>query len=307
METWPQVAVVGAGAVGGFFGAKLAEAGARVTLVGRPGPRSEHLETIAQNGLCVDSGNSRICPRVEVAAGVEAVAAADLVLFGVKTLDTEQATRQIAPHLKAGAIVVSLQNGVDNAERMLAAGVDAIPAVVFVAAAIEEPGRIRHRGRGDLVIGHAGRAEDVRRVSAWFEGAGVRCRISDDVEGELWTKLCLNSMGNAISAVTGASYQRIADHEPTWEVALQILREAVAVAHAAGIELDEAVVARQGLSVMRAVGDATSSTQQDLARGRRTEIDSLNGYLARRGSELGVPTPVNRAMWALVKLIEERS
>lgn len=307
METWPRVAVVGAGAVGGFFGARLAQAGAPVTLVGRPGPRSPHLQAIAQDGLCIDGVGGVICPRVEVASGPAALAAAELVLFAVKTVDTEEATRQMAPHLRPGAIVVSLQNGVDSAERMRALGVDAIPAVVFVAASLEQPGRVRHRGRGDLVIGHPDREADLERTAAWFERAGVPCRISADVERELWIKLCLNSMGNAVSAITGATYRQIEEDPAAWAVARDVLREAVAVGAAAGIELDEDAVTRKALEVMRGIGDATSSTQQDVARGRPTEIDALNGYLARRGAELGVPAPVNRALWALVKLIENQA
>jgi len=304
MDSLPAVGVVGAGAVGGFFGAKLAAAGAPVTVIGRPGRRSEHLEAIARDGLRVDSEVFPMSPGVEVAAGPEALSAAELVLFAVKTVDTDEAARRIKPHLRDGAIVVSLQNGVDNAERLRGAGIDAIPAVVFVAAAVETPGRIRHRGRGDLVIGHRERTEDVARTAEWFERAGVPCRVSDAVERELWVKLCLNSMGNAISALTGASYRSIAADDGAWTVARRVLSEAVAVAGASGIELDEQAVMQTGLEVMRNVGDATSSTQQDIARGRPTEIDSLNGYIARRGTELGIPTPVNHTLWTLVKLLE---
>ncbi len=302
---WPRVVVVGAGAVGAYFGGMLARAGAPVTMLGRPGGGSAHLEAMAREGLRLETLTFDERVRVGTAASPEGVADAGLVLFCVKTLDTDQAARQIAPHLRRDAIVVDLQNGVDNPERLRRVGIDPIPAVVYVAAAIETPGAVKHRGRGDLVIGHRERPGDVARVAGWFERAGVPCRVSADVESELWVKLILNSMANAISALTDASYGTLAAFEPTWQVAVAVAREAVAVAVAEGHALEAEAVIQRGLEVCRAVGAATSSTQQDMARGRPTEIDALNGYIAARGAELGVATPVNQALWALVKLREQ--
>ncbi len=301
---WPRVAVMGAGAVGSYFGGMLARAGAPVTLIGR----RAHVEAIAREGLFLDS--IRFQERVAVAGSTEPHAAreAGLVLFCVKTVDTEQAARALAPHLAPGAIVVSLQNGVDNVERIrAAAGVEALPAVVYVAAAITAPGRVKHAGRGDLVIGHPRRAgrEELERVTQWFERAGVPCRIAENIEGELWTKLIMNCAGNAVTALGRASYGQAAQNELTRQVMMEVAREAVAVAGAAGVALPPMDPATAGLKLARDLGQATSSTAQDVARGKRTEIDALNGYIARRGAELGVPTPVNHTLYALVKLLEE--
>ena len=135
MQSHPNVVVIGPGAVGGYFGGKLALAGAPLTLVGRPGARSAHLEALARDGLRIDALEFDERVPVEVSDSVQAVSRADLVLFAVKTLDTVEATRSIAPHLSPDAIVVSLQNGVDNVARMATAGVDALPAVVYIAVA----------------------------------------------------------------------------------------------------------------------------------------------------------------------------
>lgn len=301
----PRVAVVGAGAVGGYFGGMLARAGSRVTLIGRPGSTSAHLAAVAREGLTIDGTTLRETIPVGVSQETGDVAAADIVLFCVKTVDTASAAAGIAPHLGPAALVLSLQNGIDNVGRMRAAGVDALPAAVFVAAAIEKPGCVRHRGRGDLVVGHATRHDDVRRVASWFESAGVPCRISADIEHELWLKLIINSMANAISALTGASYRSLADHEPSWRVAVEIAKEAVAVAAQTSVVMDLDDVLDRATAVIHSVGAATSSTEQDLAHGRPTEIDALNGYIARRGAESGVPTPTNDALYALVKLREQ--
>lgn len=304
MIRWPEVAVVGPGAVGCFFGGMLARAGAAVTLFGRPDSESPHLTALRERGLTIDGTEVRETIPARVARDYRAISTSELVLFSVKTLSTDQAARGIRPHLRENAIVVSLQNGIDNVERLAVEGVTALAAVVFVAAAVETPGVVRHRGRGDLVVGDPERRDEVERVAAWFEGAGVPCPISSDLRRELWKKLILNSMANAISALTDASYRSLAEFEPTWQLALDIASEAVAVARADGAELDMEEVVALGNAVVHSIGDATSSTQQDIANGRRTEIDSLNGYIARRGSELGIPTPANRAVHALVKLRE---
>lgn len=300
----PRVVVVGPGGVGCYFGGMMARAGSTVTLLGRPGAASAHLEAVAKGGLRMRTVGFDEVVRVGVAPGPEALSGADLVLFCVKTVDTDEASERITPHLRDGTILVDLQNGVDNPERMRRKGLDPVAAVVYVAAAVEEPGVVRHRGRGDLVIGHRSRNPDLQRLAGWLETSGVPCRVSEDVEIELWLKLVLNSMANATSALTGATYLSLAEYGPTWGVALDVAREGVEVARKAGCRLDLDAVVERGASVCRDVGAATSSTEQDLAAGRRTEIDSLNGYIARKGEELGVPTPVNRALWALVKLRE---
>lgn len=303
MEGPANVTVIGAGAVGSYFGGMLARSGARVTYVGRPGRRSPHLEALDRHGLRIDGVVVNETVPVTVAEGPEAVAGADLVLFCVKAMDNEVAARAMAPHLEDGAWVLSLQNGVDNVERLAAVGVEAMPAVVFVAAEIEEPGAIRHRGRGDLILDAAddGAAET---ISAWFEAAGVPCPVSGDFARLQWTKLVINAMANAISALAGSSYKAMADYEPTWQLALAAAREATEVANRAGVAVDLDEVVATATGIVGAIGDATSSTEQDLARGRPTEIQSLNGVISRKGAELGVPTPTHDALTALVGLRE---
>jgi len=291
----------------------LARAGAPVTLLGRPGSRGPHLDAIARDGLRIEGPRIRETMAVGVADSPGAIAAADLVLFCVKTVDTDEAARAVAPLVRADAIVVSLQNGVDNVERLRAAGIDALAAVVYVGAAIGRPGVVDHHGRGDLVIGaltgtkRNDAAGSARRVAEWFERADVPCRLSDRIEQELWRKLIINSMSNPIAALTGATYGAIAGFAPTWRLAVTIAAEGVAVGQAAGVELDLDDVLGRARATVESVAGAMASTRQDIERGRPTEIDALNGYVSRRGRELGVPTPVNDALHALVRLRERRS
>lgn len=305
---WPRVAVMGAGAVGCYFGGMLARAGAPVTLIGRP----RHVDAIAAAGLAIESIHFHEHVRAAASDDPAAVEGAAVVLFCVKTVHTESAARAIAPHVAPGAVVVSLQNGVDNTRRMrAAAGIEALPAVVYVAAEMVAPGTVRHTGRGDLIVGApgtVGSATDraVDTVVNLFTRAGVPCVRSDHIEADLWTKLVMNCAYNAISALGGQRYGVVARNPWTRELVRDAITEAVAVARAVGVLLSDDLV-EAGLRLGETMASALSSTAQDIALGRPTEIDALNGYVARRGQEVGVPTPVNRTLHALVKLLEQRS
>lgn len=303
---WPRIAVMGAGAVGCYFGGMLARAGAPVTLIGRP----THFEAITRHGLHLDTLTFQDCVAVKASTDVAAVATADLVLLTVKTLDTEAVARELAPHLSSAATLVSMQNGVDNVERIRSAtGLEAVAAGVYVAVAMSAPGRVKHTGRGDLVIGRLkGQTIDdgrLRRLADTFRRAQVPCAVSDNVEGALWTKLVMNCTYNAISALGRAKYGRIVHTSWTRELMRLVTEEVLAVAAAAGIRIEDANMLDAVYKLGDAMAGATSSTAQDIARGKRTEIDALNGHVVRRGAELGVPTPVNQSLHALVKLLEE--
>ena len=305
-QPWPRIAVVGAGAVGGYFGGLLARAGALVTMIGRPA----FVEAVKKNGLFLDTLQIQEKVRVDASTEIGAVRGAEIVLFCVKTTDNAATARAIAPLLSQGALVLSMQNGVDNVEQIrAAAAVDALPSVVYVAASVPQPGSVKHVGRGDLVVGP--KNEKTERIAALFSRTNVPCRISDNIEGELWTKLIWNCALNAVSALGHAKYGQIAGSADAWKVVETAVYEVLAVAKAANIHppgLEDPKAALAGaLKIATQMAEALSSTAQDMNRGKLTEIDSLNGYVSRRGAELGVPTPVNHALYALVKLAESRS
>jgi 2-dehydropantoate 2-reductase len=306
-----QVAVVGAGAVGSFFGAMLARAGHPVVLIGRPA----HVEAIGRAGLRLEMAGSDASIALAASSAIDAVRGADLVLFCVKSTDTDAVAREMAPFLDDAAIVLSLQNGVENAAT-IARHVKAtvVPAVVYVATAMPRPGVVRHHGRGDLVIGALSKAASgdaalhrrLQDVVAFFASAEVPVRISADVMAELWAKLMVNCAYNAISAIAQASYGELVALAPIRELQHAVVAEVCALAAADGIELP----LQPSLEAMEKIAPAMpaqlSSTAQDMARGKPSEIDHLNGFVARRGRELGVATPANQALYALVKLLESR-
>jgi len=327
-----RVAVVGAGAVGSYFGGMLARSGVPVTLIAR----AANVEAIRANKLFIDAVTFQERVAVNASTEISAARDADVVLFCVKMTDTEDAARSLAPYLAPNAIVVSLQNGVDNVPRIrAAAGIDALAAVVYIAAAMPEPGHVKHSGAGSLAVGEqvdrnladhelvngklagssspskssapppAGRAE---RIAGLFTAAGVPCRVSPDIEADMWSKFVMNCAGNAVTGITQISYTRLAHSAITPDIFKLVIGETVAVARAAGVKLPEVDYVSEGLKFLQGVGSgATSSTAQDLARGKRTEIDSLNGYVARRGKELGIATPANLVLFALVTLLEEKA
>ena len=294
-----KIAVMGAGAVGCYYGGMLARAGHDVTLIGRP----NHVDAIQRDGLLLDTQSFKEQVRLQASTEPSAVAGATLVLFCVKSTDTESAAAAIRPHLLPGALVLSLQNGVDNAVRLQAAlpAQEVAASVVYVATEMPCPGHVKHNGRGELVIAASPSSAE---AAALLIAAGVPTDISSNVEGALWAKLILNCAYNALSAITQQPYGQLVQGEGVQDVIRDLVNECLAVAQADGITVPGDVwqaVER----IAQTMPQQLSSTAQDLARGKRSEIDHLNGYVLRRGEVLGIATPVNRVMHTLVKLLEE--
>ena len=307
--TFHHIAVVGAGAVGSFYGAMLARAGQSVTLIGR----AAHVQAIERNGLKLDlattSGTEII--RIEASSDLTCLRTADLVLFCVKSTDSASVALEIAPYLAKHALIMSLQNGVENAAliaRHLPNAV--IPSVVYVATEIPAPGCVKHHGRGELVIGtmQDSRLSDplktLKNIVDLFDSAQVPVQISQNVMAELWSKLMINCAFNAISGLAQIQYEKLAALASVRSTQAALVREVIAVAHADGIHLSEPVALEAVAQIYVTMGSQKSSTAQDMARSKPSEIDHLNGFIVRRGQELGVATPVNQALFALVKLVE---
>jgi 2-dehydropantoate 2-reductase len=275
-------------------------------MIGRPA----FVDAVNKDGLFLDTLQFQENVRAQASTEISAAAGAEIILFCVKTTDNAAAACQLVPLVAPGAVVVSLQNGVDNVEQILAAAnLEVLPAVVYVAASVPEPGRINHVGRGDLTLGP--KTERTEHLGAIFTRAGIPCRISENIAGELWTKLLWNCALNAISGLGRVKYGQIADSADAKKVVQSLVEEVFAVATAAGIRLvgveDSSAAFAGACKIATQMSGALSSTAQDMFRGKRTEIDSLNGYISRRGAELSVPTPVNHALYTMIKLAEGRT
>ena len=289
-----QVAVVGAGAVGCYYGGLLLRAGHDVTFIGR----QPHVDAINAHGLLLDTKTFNGRLPAKAATDTTALGPPDLVLVCVKSADTEQAGRSLAGRLRPDTSVLSLQNGVDNARRLSAVtGHAVIPVVVYVGSEMAGPGHVRHHGGGDLAIGASAVSEALAQTLA---AAGIRTTIADDIEVTLWSKLVINCAFNALSAI---SYGPMLEVEGTRDVVTRAVQEAIAVARACGVSMPEDLLDHI-LKIPANMPNQTSSTAQDLARGKPSEIDFLNGYVVRKGAELGIATPTNQALQVMVKLAE---
>ena len=292
-----QVAVIGAGAVGCYYGGLLLKAGHDVTFIGR----QPHVDAINAHGLLLDIKGFKGHLPARAATDTAALASPDLVLVCVKSADTEQAGRSLAGRLQPETSLLSLQNGVDNAPRLAAiTGHAVIPVVVYVGSEMAGPGHVRHHGGGDLAIGASPASEALAQM---LRAAGIGTTIADDIEVTLWSKLIINCAFNALSAVADISYGPMLEVEGTRNVVGSAVQEAVTVARACGVAIPDDIVAHI-MKIPANMPNQKSSTAQDLTRGKPSEIDFLNGYVVRKGAELGIATPSNQALQVMVKLAE---
>lgn len=307
----PKIVVMGAGAVGCYFGGMLSRAGHDVTLIARP----DHVSAIVSQGLYMDCLSFQEYVAVGAKIEVDAIQHADLILLCVKSPDTITTIELIKPYLSPQTIILSLQNGVDNCERIRSVVPNPVfPAVVYVATMMMGPGRLKHNGRGELVIGpweQAGSAEDeteamqtLAGISELFSRAAVPCPVSKDVRRELWFKFLVNCSYNAISAIGQIEYGKMVSVHAVQSLIDTLAEEVLAIAHHEQIFITKDEATRANSMIASTMVEQRSSTAQDIARKKSTEIDFLNGLVVRKGHEYGIPTPANQSVYALVKMIE---
>ena len=296
------IVVMGAGGVGGYFGAKLARSGVAVTVIAR----GEHLAAIRRDGLRIRSaveGEFVVRPTaVEDPAGLPA---ADLVLFCVKSFDTEAAVERIRPVVGPETAVLSLQNGVDNEDKidaLLGPG-HAMGGVAQVFAVIERPGVVVHHFAGRIIFGELDgrRSPRAERLLAAFERAGINVELSTDIRRALWEKYALICAVAGMTALTRETIGTVRETPECWRMFRAIVDEVTALARACGVGLaPDAVDAVIKLAQGIAAGNR-ASLAQDLLQGRRLELEALHGHAVRLGERLGVPMPAVFAVYAALK------
>ena len=297
-------AVMGSGGVGGYFGARLTEAGADVTFIAR----GEHLAAIRRDGLKVFSprGDMHIQP-AKAADDPAQVGPVDVVLFAVKLYDVESAGAAIAPMVSGDTVVLSLQNGVDAEERLvpvLGSG-PVMGGTAYIFAAIEAPGVIRHGGPlAKIVAGEMDGSESARArtIVDALTDAGIEARLSDDITRDLWTKFVLLAAVSAVTTLARLPVGPLREDPETRAMLAAAMGEVAAVARARGVTLADDVIKTQLALVDGLNYEAKSSMLQDLERGGRLEVASLSGLVARQGRNLGVDTPFHRTAYAALKL-----
>ena len=298
-----KIAVMGAGAIGGYFGGRLAQAGFDVSFIAR----GVHLAAIRENGLKVLSplGDFIIHPAT-VTDDPAKVGTVDVILFMVKNYDTLQAAEQIRPLVGSNTVIIHFQNGVDA--RVLLSNVlgdeHVLSGVAFIPASITEPGVIKHSAKlAKLVFGEFDKQITPRALAFLeaLEKAGVAGEISSDISRVLWSKLMFLTSMSAINCITRQPASLIQSDEETIALYMDAMREVSAVAAAHGVDLGEETIANNMALAQSFPPSNKTSMFQDLEAGRRLEIEYLSGAVVRLGREKGIETPIHRTVWVAIK------
>jgi 2-dehydropantoate 2-reductase len=294
-----RIVVVGAGGVGGYFGGKLARAGENVTFVAR----GAHLAAIREGGLTVRStieGEWRA--PVTAVENVRGLAPVDAAIVAVKSFDTESAVESLRPIVGPDTAVLTLQNGVDNEDKIdaiLGPG-HALGGVAYIFATIGEPGVIDHRFLGRVTLGEMDGSASARaeRLRAAFEKAAVPVELSTDIKGKLWEKYLMINAQAGMTALTRFSIGVIRALPPTWAMYRALLEETAALARAEKVELPRNIVDTIAAGAQGMPPETVSSMYHDLLAGKRIELEALHGHASRLGQRHGVPTPATSAVYA---------
>ena len=285
--------------MGGYFGGLLAKGGADVTFIAR----GKHLDALRAKGLTVKSVKGDFSIPVRATDDPKEVGPVDLILFCVKSYDTERAMRQALPMVRKETIVLSLQNGIDNEEEIagLVRKEKVLAGVAYIGSSVPEPGVILHEAEGKIAFGEleGGVSDRVLTIRAFFDRCGLPADDSPDIRKALWAKLAWNAPFNAINALVGGTVKAIVENPHTLELARRVTEEVVAVAVASGVPLAFEEVWQRNLKFSRRSGIKTSMLQ-DLELGRPLEHEALNGIVVKYGAGLGIPTPNNFALYALL-------
>ncbi|MGB7574726.1 MAG: 2-dehydropantoate 2-reductase [Thermodesulfobacteriota bacterium] len=297
--------MIGPGAMGSLFGGLLSRTGEELWLVGY---RKEQVETICSVGLALEEkGKSQIIP-MKATPDVTSVGKADLVIFFVKTYDTERAVSDSLVLEKEDTAFLTLQNGLGN-EEAICKKIDRKKVMLGVTghgATLLRPGHVRHAGWGKTFVGELDHriTDRATRIAQMFCKAGIETEASPNIHDQVWGKLVVNAGINALTALTGFKNGQLLDYPETARLMERLVFEAAQVARRKGVHIEEDPIEK----VRKAAGatrENRSSMGQDFDHRRRTEIDAINGAVVREAQALGIPAPFNQAVTDLVKAIEK--
>src|SRR5436309_3995671 len=300
-----QVMMVGAGAVGGFFGAHLATHNPGVSFLLRP----RTLQAVREHGLTIRSAEGTFTVRPPAAADPRDLPQPDLIILSVKAYDLDDVMDQIAPVMTPHTVLLTLQNGVDAEDRLLARFKRdcVVGGVAFIYSKIVEPGVIEHYKRGSVAIGElmGHTSPRVLQIVDLFKRAGLTCQVVEDIRRSKWEKMCWNCVFNPLTVIINDRVSKALDHPEMLQVIPQIVGEVGAVAAGLKVPLSPDM-ADKVVRWSQEIRDIHTSMYDDWKAGRPTEIDFLNGYVAKLGREFHIPTPLNDLLTAVIKTITER-
>jgi 2-dehydropantoate 2-reductase len=300
-----RIAVMGAGAVGGYFGGKLAAAGHNVSFIARGG----HLEALQRHGLTVESFQGDFHIEEGVFTGDPAqIGGVDLALFCVKSYDTLAAVKEIAPLIGQQTQILSLQNGVDNADKIsqLWGNERTLAGVVYIGAAIARPAVVKHSSGGRILFGALDGAirATAKRVEQALCAAGIPCELSADIRKAQWRKLLWNAPFCAISCLTRATVKEIVESDSLRPLAIDCMMEVREAANTQGVALEQALV-DETLTFSKSLGDFKPSMLQDLEARKALEYEAFNGIVVDLLHQTGKQAPINQVFYSTLSYIDK--
>jgi 2-dehydropantoate 2-reductase len=297
-----KIAVVGAGGVGGYFGGRLAAAGADVAFLAR----GAHLDAMRARGLRISSPKGDLhLPRVQAESDPAAVGPVDVVFFSVKLYDTESALALLPPLVSPGTVVIGFQNGVETLGTLTRAvgASHAAGGVSYVSAVIAEPGVIRHTAMDHLIFGmpDGSASPQLEALLEACRPAGFQTTLSKDITVDIWTKFVRLSVFSGMTAVTRGPIGVIVNDPELLGMLQAAVRETLAVAHAKGVAVPSTIDEDVTFAYKKLPPQAKASMLEDLERGRRIELPWLSGAVVRLGREVGVATPIHGFITTVLK------
>lgn len=296
-----KIVVLGAGAIGSYFGGMLAKK-FDVTLLGR----APHINAIKQKGLKI-TGITYITVNPRGITEFFKIKKPELVIITVKSYDTEKVVKESFPHIR-DSIILSMQNGLNNEKIILdIMGDNVLGGITSHGVTFVKPGVIYHAGIGETIIGELNgkSTKRINEIKKMFDSVGINCSVSKNILGQIWTKTIVNAGINPITAIHRINNGEILKNEKLIETMENVCLEGIEVAKKANIRLPGCDILEKTKNVARLTENNKSSMLQDIEKGKKTEIDSINGAIVENGKKLGVPTPVNIELIGLIKNIEK--
>ncbi|NER16970.1 ketopantoate reductase family protein [Spongiivirga citrea] len=303
------IVVFGVGGVGGFFGGKLAKAGHEVTFIAR----GKHLEAIKENGLTVKSieGDFKI-PKAKATDEVAIVKHADVIFLAVKSWQVEDIGKQLKSVLKPDAVVIPLQNGADNAEKLLISlrKNQVLGGLCRIISKIESPGVINHFAfHPQIIFGELNneKSDRVLKIQWLFMDAKVDCIVPEDIQAAIWTKFLFITTISGLGALTRSEIGVMREDEKLRDMMQQTANEILEIANTKGININQKTIEKAFAAIDKQAYHTTASMQRDIMEGRPSELENFNGYVVKEGLKMGIPTPVNSFIYNCLLPMEKKA
>ncbi|WP_037319025.1 ketopantoate reductase family protein [Salegentibacter sp. Hel_I_6] len=301
-----KILIFGIGGVGGYFGGKLAHAGFNVSMIAR----GKHLEAIKENGLEVESINGNFTVKPKLATdNLAEVPTPDLVILGIKSWQIPQVASQLKPFISAETMILPLQNGANNVEKLLESfpKKNILAGLCHIVSFVEKPGKIKHVSfEPRITFGEIdnSNSERVQQLKSVFDKAGITNFNPKNIQLEIWKKFLYIATVSGLGGLTRVSIDKIRESEYLYDLLQKTAQEIKLLANAKGVPLAEEHLEKTFELIQNQPPGTTASTQRDIMAGRPSELENFNGFIVKEAEKLGIATPVNKMIYECLMPME---